>query len=98
MNQIYAGLFMAYEQSNMEAVLIARALQLFHRTPMPTIGGNLFAHLYIKLRDEDGMYSMQALINYMYDHIDRLTGTAFLKRLKPEDMSDLQYLVFRLQA
>jgi hypothetical protein len=38
----------------MEAVLMARAFQLFHKVPMPTIGGNLFARLYSKLRDESG--------------------------------------------
>jgi hypothetical protein len=65
----------------MDAVLISRALQLFHAVPMPTIGANLFAHLYCKMRDAEGVYSMHALINYMYDHIDRLTGTAFLKKL-----------------
>jgi hypothetical protein len=34
----------------------------------------------------------------MYDHIDKLTGTAFLKKLQPAEMADLQYVAFRLQA
>jgi hypothetical protein len=41
---------------------------------------------------------MQGLVNYTYDYIDRLIGTALIKHMKPESMSKSAYQVFRLQT
>lgn len=99
-NKILAGLSLLYEKSDHFGVLICRAFQLYHRDPLPTIANFLFANLYVGLRGdiEDEEYTLDAVINYVYDHTDEQTGSIIIQYLRPSDMDDIAFLLFHLQT
>jgi hypothetical protein len=76
--------------------MICRAFQLYHADPLPTIAGFLFANLYVEERLEDDDYSLENLINYVYEHVDMITGRLIIENLKPVDMPRVAYLLYHL--
>jgi len=93
-----AGLSRLYENSDPFAVLMCRSYQLYHRDPLPTIAGFLFANLFLEFRTESSSYRLKDLINYVYDHVDSRTGKLILKSIKPNEMSDDEFLLYHLRT
>ena len=97
-NKILAGLSMAYENSDPFGVLICRALQLYHADPLPTLAGFVYANLYKYHRQEGGFYPLNEVISYLYDHIDEKTGNLVVQELQPSDVSEVEFIIYRLRV
>jgi hypothetical protein len=54
--------------------------------------------LFKELKGETGSYSLMGVISYAYQHLDRNTGSVFLKNLKPEDLTSIEYTLFRIRS
>jgi hypothetical protein len=82
----------------MEGVLICRGLQLYHPDPLPTIAGFHFARMYTDIRQEDGTFPLDEIITYAYTNLDQHVGAHLVASLKPDDMTDVAYLMYRLRV
>ena len=89
---------MSYENSDPNGVLICRALQLYHADPLPTLAGFVFANLYKYHRKEGGLYPLNSVISYIYEHLDERAGNLVIQELRPEDVSEVEFIIYRLRV
>jgi hypothetical protein len=95
-NRLLAGLITLYNSSDDQGVLICRAFQLYHPDPLPTLAGYLFANLFKAYRTEDGEYPLEGIIQYVYEHVDMVTGKVIFDAIQPSHMQGDLFLLYHL--
>jgi len=72
---------------------------MFHKDPLPTIAVPFLCQIEANCIDEESdEFSLFNLIFEAYEHLDRLTGIAFLERLQPDDMTRDEFVLFRFRT